>query len=401
MNSNGVFDARNDAFFAKALARSVRYAAAGGGMRGALRRSVLLWQTFRFHKWQAARRTAAALEGRSVPGILIASVTRRCNLDCAGCYSKALRPAARAAGKPAEPASQPAAELSDERFLELFREAISLGTGTIMIAGGEPLLRRNLIEGAARLKGPLIPVFTNGTLVDEAYLDLFASSHLVPVFSVEGDAAFTAERRGDGVHEAALAAAAALKRRGALFGLSVTLTSANADAVLSERFLREVESMGASVLFLVEYVPVTGKAELVLSDAQKAELGRPGRFDPYAFMTVSLPGDEEAFGGCLAAGRGFIHVADDGALEACPFAPFSDTDVASRPLAEALESPLMREIRSRHAELTETKGGCALWNKRGWVASLGACSAGARGSAGAGDSAGAGTAAIVASALPA
>jgi hypothetical protein len=33
----------------------------------------------------------------------------------------------------------------------------------------------------------------------------------------------------------------------------------------------------------------------------------------------------------------------------------------------------MRAIRERHSELTETKGGCALWNKRGWVASLGSC----------------------------
>jgi hypothetical protein len=51
----------------------------------------------------------------------------------------------------------------------------------------------------------------------------------------------------------------------------------------------------------------------------------------------------------------------------------------------------MREIRARHSELTETKGGCALWNKRGWVASLGACSAGTCSSAGAYGSAGAAT----------
>lgn len=367
MDSTGIFDARNNAFFAKAMARTAMRAfagggfTAGGGLGGAVRRTLALAGAVRFQKRQAAVRAEAAHAGRQVPGILIASVTRKCNLDCSGCYSKALRPDGNGN------------ELSDDRFLELFREAIAMGTSTIMIAGGEPLLRRNLIEGAARLKGILIPVFTNATLIDDDYLDLFASSRLVPIFSVEGDAAFTAERRGDGVHEAALEAAAKLKKRGALFGFSVTLTSANADAVLSERFLREVESLGASIFFLVEYVPVTGNAELVLSDAQKADLSRKGRFDSYGFMTVSLPGDEEAFGGCLAAGRGFIHIADDGALEACPFAPFSDVSVAERPLGEALDSPLMRAIRERHGELTETKGGCALWNKRGWVVSLGSC----------------------------
>ena len=37
---------------------------------------------------------------------------------------------------------------------------------------------------------------------------------------------------------------------------------------------------------------------------------------------------------------------------------------------------LMRAIRERHGELTETRGGCALRDKASWVASLGACSRG-------------------------
>jgi len=361
MDSREIFSERNQAFFARAARLAWKGALGSGKPLRAARNAAKLAGIAAFQRRQARRRAAAAGEGRAVPGILIASITRKCNLDCAGCYSKTLRPGA-------------SAELSDERFLELFREAIDLGVGTLMVAGGEPLVRRSLMEGIARLPGVVVPVFTNGSLVDDGYLDLFSSGRLVPVFSVEGDSAFTAERRGAGIHETVLARCAELKERGALFGFSVTLTSRNADAVLSERFLRGLEGLGASVLFLIEYVPVTpGSEGLVLSDAQKAELSREGRFDGYSFMTISLPGDEEAFGGCLAAGRGFIHLADDGALEACPFAPFSDTSAADRSLREALDSPLMRAIRARHAELTETKGGCALWNQKGWVASLGAC----------------------------
>lgn len=364
MGKQEIFSARNQAFFSRAARLAWKSAASSGRPLRALRNAARLAGIAAFQRGQARKREAAAREGRAVPGILIASVTRKCNLDCVGCYSKTLRPGA-------------SAELSDERFLALFREAIDLGVGTLMVAGGEPLTRRSLMEGIARLPGIVVPVFTNGSLVDESYLELFSSGRLVPVFSVEGDAAFTAERRGAGIHETVLARCAELKERGALFGFSVTLTSRNADAVLSDRFLRGLESLGASVLFLIEYVPVTpGSEGLVLSDAQKAALSREGRFDAYSFMTVSLPGDEEAFGGCLAAGRGFIHLADDGSLEACPFAPFSDTSAAGQSLREALDSPLMRSIRERHAELTETKGGCALWNKKGWVASLGACGRG-------------------------
>ena len=34
----------------------------------------------------------------------------------------------------------------------------------------------------------------------------------------------------------------------------------------------------------------------------------------------------------------------------------------------------MRALRERHHELTETRGGCALRGRAGWVASLGECS---------------------------
>ncbi|MCK7479952.1 MAG: hypothetical protein M0C28_23670 [Candidatus Moduliflexus flocculans] len=65
-----------------------------------------------------------------------------------------------------------------------------------MLAGGEPLLRRDLLERVSRIPGPLVPVFTNGLLVDEGWLELFARGSLVPVFSIEGDSFQTSERRG-------------------------------------------------------------------------------------------------------------------------------------------------------------------------------------------------------------
>ena len=315
-----------------------------------------------FQRRQALRRAAAERRGETVPAVLIASVTRRCNLDCAGCYSKSIRP---------EEGARP--ELSDDRFMELFEEAVDLGVGAILVAGGEPLLRRGLLERLSALRGMLVPVFTNGTLMTDEAAALFGRT-LVPVFSIEGDEAFTAERRGAGVHAAALGRARAIREKGGLFGLSVTVTSRNLDNVLSPAFFGEVAALGATVLFLIEYVPVApGTEDLVLDEEQRARLNDQGPTEGLPYPIVRLPGDEEAYGGCLAAGRGFIHIAPEGALEACPFAPFSDSDAGAEGLRAALGSPLMRAIRERHHELTETRGGCALRDKAGWVASLGAC----------------------------
>jgi MoaA/NifB/PqqE/SkfB family radical SAM enzyme len=316
-----------------------------------------------FQRRQALRRIAAERRGETVPAILIASVTRRCNLDCAGCYAKALRPDRETAP----------AELSDDRFMELFEEAIDLGVGSIFVAGGEPLLRLGLLRRLAALRGILVPVFTNGTLMDDEAASLFGGT-LVPIFSIEGDEAFTAERRGLGVHAAALERARSIRDSGGLFGLSVTVTSRNADYVLSRSFLEEAAALGASALFLVEYVPAApGTEDLIITEAQRGRLNDPSLDEGLPYALVKLPGDEEKQGGCMAAGRGFIHVSPEGALEACPFAPFSDSDAGSSGLAAALASPLMRAIRERHHELAETRGGCALRDKAGWVASLGAC----------------------------
>jgi MoaA/NifB/PqqE/SkfB family radical SAM enzyme len=348
MNSSTLFSRQLMDVFKRALA-------ANGGLE--------TLAALAFQRRQALRRAAAARRGETIPAILIASVTRRCNLDCAGCYAKSIRPDGELAP----------AELSDDRFMELFVEAIDLGVGAILVAGGEPLLRRGLLERLAALRGILVPVFTNGTLIDDEAASLFGKT-LVPVFSIEGVEAFTAERRGAGVHAAALRRARAIRERGGLFGLSVTVTSRNVDCVLSRSFLDEVAALGASVLFLVEYVPVeAGTEALVLSEGQRARLNDTGLTDGLPCPVVRLPGDEESYGGCLAAGRGFVHIAPEGRLEACPFAPFSDSDAGAEGFAAALASPLMRAIRERHHELTETRGGCALRDKAGWVASLGAC----------------------------
>ena len=89
---------------------------------------------------------------------------------------------------------------------------------------------------------------------------------------------------------------------------------------------------------------------------------------PALFITV--PGHEAEVGGCLAAGRGFVHISAEGDLEPCPFAPFSDTSLRDRTLGEALRSPFLTALRGHPEKLSITEGGCCLWKKREWVCDL-------------------------------
>jgi MoaA/NifB/PqqE/SkfB family radical SAM enzyme len=360
MSATELFDLRISDFF-----KAVRQGTAGKV------RPLRLAEAAIFQKRQAMRRKAASSRGLVVPPILIASLTRRCNLDCEGCYSRALRPPLGEGSDPAKPCD---GELSDDRFMELFGEAVDLGVGVVLLAGGEPLLRRPLVERASRLPGMLFPLFTNGTLIDEELIGTAASGSIVPILSIEGEESQTDGRRGMGIHAEALRWMEEMRSRRVVFGASVTLTSANAATVLDKAFLGKLADSGIAVLFVVEYVPVTqGSENLVVDAGQRALLNEPKRFDGLPFPVVVLPGDEEAYGGCLAAGRGFVHLSPEGRLEACPFAPYSDRSSALESLESALASPMLTAIREHHGELTETSGGCALWNKGGWIASLGIC----------------------------
>jgi MoaA/NifB/PqqE/SkfB family radical SAM enzyme len=157
------------------------------------------------------------------------------------------------------------------------------------------------------------------------------------------------------------------------FGASLTVTSVNIDVVTAPSFVGSLVDAGARIVFFVEYTPVEpGTEALALSEGQRAELRR--RVDALhagrRALYVAFPGDEERYGGCLAAGRGFVHVDPRGDLEPCPFAPYADTSVRDRSLADALGSPLLAAIRANRGRLTETGGGCALWAERDWVRSL-------------------------------
>ena len=87
-------------------------------------------------------------------------------------------------------------------------------------------------------------------------------------------------------------------------------------------------------------------------------------------LLLSFPGDELAMGGCMAAGREFFHINSHGGAEPCPFSPFSDINVRTTSLRDALNSDLFRKIRAEGLLLDDHEGGCVLYEKRDQVKAL-------------------------------
>jgi len=287
-----------------------------------------------------------------VPPLMIFSITEQCNLRCEGCYAQALH-------------AQPCEELSRPQMDSLFSQAVDAGCSVLLLAGGEPLLRPGWLEAAAAYPDLLTLVFTNGTLLDEAMADRFAGSRsLIPIVSLEGGRRATDARRGEGVSEKIHAALRSLKSRNVPFGLSVTVTRENIGEVTGNGFLAPYLELGCKLAVFVEYVPVDDSASakaLALTGKEKRRLYWHCWLRRSGGLRIAFPGNERFFGGCLAAGRGFVHISASGDVEACPFAGYSDRNIKSTPLIDALRSPLLSRIREKHSLLSESAvGGCAL-----------------------------------------
>lgn len=148
-------------------------------------------------------------------------LTIACNLRCSHCYVDVM----------AKPAPD---ELTTAEVLALFGELEACGSPVLVLAGGEPLVRRDMPELLAGLERHSLDAWlcTNATLIKEDTARLLASSALRGVsISLDGPDAESHEHlRGAGRFEHALRGIRALVEAGQRdVQLRVTVTPHNAD----------------------------------------------------------------------------------------------------------------------------------------------------------------------------
>ncbi len=187
-------------------------------------------------------------------------ITRSCNLDCVHC-----RAAARYGAYEGE--------FSTDRCLALLDEIIETGDPVVILTGGEPYLRDDILliaeEGTRR--GLRMVLATNGTLVTNEIAEKTREAGIKRVsISIDGaDAESHDAFRGvPGAYEGSLRGIEAYRRAGVEFQINTTVTKQNRDQL--EEIMILAEDLGAAGHHIFLLVP-TGRARDMTHRAIGAE----------------------------------------------------------------------------------------------------------------------------------
>lgn len=297
------------------------------------------------------RRRFQKREGILVPIAISFSPTMRCNLSCAGCYS---RDYARDG------------ELSLATIDEMLGSAEKMGVFLFVITGGEPLMREEILELFQKHPRLLFLMITNGTLIDGETAKMIArAGNIIPVVSLEGTREQTDARRGQGVYDRVASAMASLQSAQATFGFSAMVTSRNFETLSGEPFIGEMLHRGCALGFYTEYIPVGSDAQwellMEVKDRKQFRERVLGLRRSKPIMLAHLPDDEYGPDGrCLAVTGGCVHINAQGYVEPCPFAHFARDNIREKKLDEIFSSPFLAQLRASEAVLRRGHLVCAL-----------------------------------------
>jgi len=284
----------------------------------------------------ARRRRALTQEGKWVPGFVVLSPTMRCNLKCTGCYSGLY---------------SKDGELSEAEIRKVLDECRSFGGQFVVVSGGEPYTQKDMwLRLFKDYNDMFFLTYTNGTLLDQPTVDALGRlGNVAPGISVEGYEEQTDRRRGAGVYQKVLEAAARLKKAGGIYGISVTYTRENVEVVTQDEFVELWVERGALFGWYFMFMPV-GKdpvLELVPTPEQRLACGQrvAELRTRYPIMLADFWNDGPAAGGCLAGGRTYLHILNSGRIEPCVFCHFGMDNIRDKTILEVVNSPFFQAIR--------------------------------------------------------
>ena len=296
------------------------------------------------------RKDFALRTGFYPPRAMLISPTMRCNLSCYGCY----------AGDYSKEG-----ELREEEIHRILNEAEEMGIHLVVVLGGEPFLRKDLLEICKEHPQMLFHVFTHGGFLDEDTVGKIARlGNISPAISLEGYEKQTDQRRGKGHFQKVMNGMALLREAKVLFACSLTQTRENTDILVSDGFIDFLIEKGAMLIWYFMCLPVGRNPDIQWMptpgqrDQLRQALARFRATQPVLF--VDFWNDGRLTHGCMAGGRMYFHINAQGDVEPCVFCHFASDNIKGKSLLEVLDSPLFREIRSRQPYLENLLRPCML-----------------------------------------
>ncbi len=293
---------------------------------------------------EVKRRLTERALGFRPPFLMVISPTMRCNLHCLGCY----------AGKYPK-GKDP---LSFDDLDRLITEGKKLGIYFYTISGGEPFIRKDLLDLYELHNDCSFQVYTNGTLIDDKTVErLQKLGNVAPALSVEGFEAETDARRGKGVFKRVMETMDALREAGIMFGFSTTYTRLNVETVTSFDFVDMLIDKGAYFGWYFMFVPVgqDDDMSLVVTPEQRDRV-RSFAMEVRRTRPIFLAdfwNDGPLTDGCMSGGTLYLHINYRGDVEPCVFLHFAvdnikDVWARGGTLATALNSDFFKAIRDRN-----------------------------------------------------
>lgn len=315
----------------------------------------------------------------AAPYLVALNLTRRCNLSCSHCYLDA------------NTRLDEGDEMDSQQLCDLLDEMAQSGVEMVVLTGGEPFLRRDLLTLAQHgsRAGLMVVVGTNGILLNQKRVQQLKEAGVagvgISLDSLEPER-HDAFRGQPGCWEAALTGMDYCREAGLPFQIHFSVVEENAheiEAMIS--FAREVGATVLNVFFLV----CTGRGESfsnidpagyerVLQTVLKADQTPGGvmvraRCAPH-FKRIAHQADANSpltrvqgyDGGGCPAGKRYCRITPEGQVTPCPYMPLVAGELSQSSFGEIWQTaPLFKQLREGtvggscgHCEYRLLCGGC-------------------------------------------
>lgn len=184
------------------------------------------------------------------PLVVHINITNKCNLHCQHCYGS-------------YPTKQMETDLPTEKWLDLVDELAKYGTKRIDVAGGEPLLRKDIGEILSRMKKRhmIVSMNTNGHFVKNN-IDVIRKLNTLCI-SLDGDEEAHDKIKGEGSFKKAMEAIRIAKENKVVVHTNTVITKNSIQAV--QTILEAAKKYGFMAYFSL---PFFHRAQIILPSSE-------------------------------------------------------------------------------------------------------------------------------------